>query len=526
MPRLFIAVLALPLCLAAQPGQERRTCVIEGTVVDASTGQGLRGVSVAAFPPETRDGRMSSQAVRTSDSEGHFRMEGLPPGRYRLSMGSPDLQPVRQGIFWLPPLEAGQTLGGLRIEMTSFASVSGRVLDDNGEPVSGATVELRSAHGGRLVSDGGSAATNDRGDFLITHARPGRYVLSANHVESRNILYPVRGGGISAYVTTFLPGVSEVDQAQWLDLQPGAEQSGLEIQLRREAVYRVRGVAVDESGAPVPRFTINVVSGERLVPLQNRTYQNGLFEIEGLRPGLYTLWVRAVTTGEPGLTGRVALTVGRGGVENLQVRLNAPVHLAGAAVLEPADAGQPDWTQVRLTAAQSDGNVARAERIENDATFSFDIADRAPTVLRSEGEPLPGAYLAAIRAGGQTLSGRTIDLSSGSPGPLRLIFRIGTAKLTGRVEDSRGLAPAANVCAHVLTAKTDPAPLASMCANYDGSFAFPALPPGDYLVFAAPETRDAAPAVPADVDSRAVRIHLSGGSTQTVRLTLPEGPAQ
>lgn len=510
----------------AQTAPEKRGCVVEGVVVDAATQQGLAGVGVQAVP--VNNGRPHGGAyfgsIGFTIANGAFRIEDLPPDRYLLRVISSAYAPARRLSPRLPALEAGQTLRGLRLEMLPFATVSGRVLDDNGDPVSGASVELRSPRQGRLVSDGGAASTNDRGEFLISRAQPGRYLLAASHVESRNIVYPVRGGGVSAYVTTFLPGVSDPEQAQWLELSPGSEQSGLEIQLRREAVFRVRGVAQEEGGAPVPRFVVSISNNQGMLPLQNRTFQNGLFEIEGLRPGTYSLLVRSVTMGAAGLSARVPLTVGRGEVENLQIRLAAPVHLRGTAVFESETENKPDWTQVTLAALSADGAEVSSgdkQRLQADGSFSVDLSARAAVLLRAEGQPAAGAYLAEIRDGGEARPGGRLDLSMGSPGPLRLVFRTGAAQLTGRVENERG--PATDGCVGVAPAQGGGV-AASASVNYDGSFSFPTLPPGDYLVFAVPEDEAGPEGIvqsPLDLEARAARVHLAAGGKHTIRVKLP-----
>ncbi len=435
----------------------------------------------------------------------------------------------------LPALEAGRALRGVRMELQPLASLSGRVVDENGDPVSGATVELmarvQAFNRTSIVSSGGAASTDDRGIFLIHRASPGRFLLSASHMESRNVIYPLRGGGMSGYVTTFLPGVSDPEQAQWLDIAPGSEQTGLEIQLRREPVYRVRGLVLDESGAPVPRFVVSARSGLGMAPLQNRTFMNGQFEIEGLRPGLYSLMARSVTMGDSGQSARISLNVGQGEVENVQMRLSSGTRVQGIAVLEGAGETKPDWQRVGVSPMFLEPlGPATGQRVKPgaDGSFLLEIEGAGSIWFKVNGSPAAGSYLAEIRSGTENLLGREIDLSAGLQGPLRFVFKTGSARLSGQVEDASGrpAAPGASVTAFAADASRrsfTPAPTTSVRA--DGLFDLAELPPAEYLVYATAEVMPhpfGMTQAPEDLESRGTRVRLGAGGTQSIRLRLPE----
>ena len=125
-------------------------------------------------------------------------MDELDPGRYSFSASrngfitqsySPDGSIRRATPL---TLAKGQELKQLVFKLTPQAVISGRVLDEDGEPVADAFVQpmvFQYQRGRRqLVPDGGTS-TNDLGEFRLHDLRPGKYIVSA----SRNSPYKTGG---------------------------------------------------------------------------------------------------------------------------------------------------------------------------------------------------------------------------------------------------------------------------------------------------------------------------------------------
>lgn len=115
-----------------------------------------------------------------SDLAGRFSVTSLPAGTYMA-------QARLRGFVYMPPkgggpvhrvsLKAGQALTDIKIEMAQEANISGRVLDDNGDPVqAGVRAE---AGTDRAMSFGGFSNTDERGEFHMSVA-PGKYYVVAN----------------------------------------------------------------------------------------------------------------------------------------------------------------------------------------------------------------------------------------------------------------------------------------------------------------------------------------------------------
>lgn len=152
---------------------------IEG-VVTADTGVGapLEFVSVTV---STEDRRFS-QGV-TTDSEGRYRVSGLPTGTYYVQF-YPGFDSEYVPEYWndapdwasAEPVSvtAGSTTSGISAALTRGATVTGMVTDSAGDGVDG--VEVYLAPNGALADYAGYfASTDDNGEYAVTGVRPGTY---------------------------------------------------------------------------------------------------------------------------------------------------------------------------------------------------------------------------------------------------------------------------------------------------------------------------------------------------------------
>ena len=165
---------------ASKPG----TAVIRGRVFAADTGQPLRKVFVRAGSPDLREGRVAS-----TDVDGRYELKELPAGRYTLnaskgsfvSLSYGQLRPFEQG----KPLEIGdgQILEKVDFSLPRGGVITGRVVDEFGEPVADAQVSpMRYVNQGgrrRLQPSGRMSMTNDIGEYRIFGMPPGAYYISA-----------------------------------------------------------------------------------------------------------------------------------------------------------------------------------------------------------------------------------------------------------------------------------------------------------------------------------------------------------
>src|ERR1700744_5641001 len=150
-------------CLMAQQSS------VEGISIDALTGQPLAGVHIT-MRPVTHAGAASDQAWGAiSGKDGHFSITTMPPATYVLTAGHNGYVQVpgkEDGIT----LKPGEQLTGLNVGLTPEAVISGRVLDDNGDPVPQVQVDAVSAAGSDHfgMEFGRHERTDERGRFRMT----------------------------------------------------------------------------------------------------------------------------------------------------------------------------------------------------------------------------------------------------------------------------------------------------------------------------------------------------------------------
>ena len=197
------------------------------------------------------------KAVET-DEQGRFSFTGLDPGKYRLSADRQGFLHQNYGArkysgSGTPVLVAeGQTVKGIVFQMNPQAVITGKVLDEDGEPVANLQVRAhalsvsrrdaavvaggqREHHGHRRIPAAGSGARTLPG-VLRMRAMPGcrRAARADRRGDAGGSRHGVRGD-VSTRArpnsTTAVP----------VDVGAGGEIRGIDIRLVKTRVYRVRG---------------------------------------------------------------------------------------------------------------------------------------------------------------------------------------------------------------------------------------------------------------------------------------------
>ncbi|HEX9843527.1 MAG TPA: carboxypeptidase-like regulatory domain-containing protein, partial [bacterium] len=397
MKRCLIPIVLLAVTTAGAPAYAQSSaqapgslstekCLIEGRVVHLGTSEPLRRAQVTLTPIVR--GAVPMRAL--TDPDGRFSFLGINPGRYRLVA-------VRNGYLRQEfgqqaagrggtPLElsAGQRRNDILFRMTPWGVISGRVYDEEGEPVVRGNVQVyRSVflRGRRTLSRVQNAQTNDRGEYRVFGLAPGRYYLSAQYAGSRIFMSPgstpervmvvtemaaameaSRAGADEAYAPTFYPGTTDPGRAAAVDVGPGAELNGLDFTLTPVPTVRVRGSVVN-SAASMPARNVAVwlfprQSQDRAMMARLRTMvqSTGEFEIRGVVPGSYYLAANWTERGQL-FTARQAVEVGAGGLEGVTLFLQPGASLEGTVRIEGGDEGLTETVRVETPEGPREINV-------------------------------------------------------------------------------------------------------------------------------------------------------------------------
>jgi hypothetical protein len=260
-----------------------------------------QGAQPAAQQPNQAQAQLQQPAniTVTTDDQGKFQFNDVDAGSYRLSAARNGFarQEYGQRALNRPGtvlnLRAGQQMTDVAFKLTPAATISGRVMDSNGEPLTGVTVQaLRStfdASGKRTLQATSSARTNDLGEYRLYWINPGRYFVSANPAKSGLDLLsaevsrsagaasPEQAQAASAaasifgtgsnpnevadtsFSMTFYPGTTDATRSVAIDLQPGQEIRAVDFTLARQQRVKISGRVMDaDSGKPPQVATVTV----------------------------------------------------------------------------------------------------------------------------------------------------------------------------------------------------------------------------------------------------------------------------
>ena len=493
-----------------------------GRVVHALNGQPIRKASVQLARGAERGPRNSPASVLTN-AEGVFRFEDVPAGAYRLSASRTGfvrglyLNDAR--AFTLTVREGA--VADIKIALMPAAVVTGRVLDQDGDPVEAATVQvLRSTYsdGKRRWSAIHSTNTNDLGEYRMAGVAPGRYLIGVSkrgRAVGRPANFPImppggmgRGGAMLGmgrgvqpvavndheFVPMYFPSALDSASATVLDCKPGAELRNIDFRLRKTRVYRVSGVvkglqaAVSGGqsrrgpGTMVSLYS-NTASGQEG---QRRTAvtREGTFEFAGIMPGSYTLVVFELGRGTAPMFARIPVEVSAEDVTGLLAAMQPAAKVSGRIFYEGAPAATGRM-EVHFTPADAPGAFEGRARV-NGITFETTLDGTLPSGrYRVRVQPMPeGFYLKAVRSGQQNVLEQGLTVVPSGTAAIDVVLAAGAATITGTVRDGddkplpRAVVTLAPESGNAIDAYR------YISANDAGEFHISGLRPGNYRIHA------------------------------------------
>lgn len=277
-------------------------------------------------------------ATTTTDNEGRFVFRELPAARYSISANRPGYVSgaygqSRPGVGQGAPaaLADGQHLTGLRIQLGRGAVITGRVVDEFGQPLDRAQVSLmqfRTVNGERTLAPasgigllGGQA--DDRGVYRLFGLPAGEYVVAVSgrntgsdlrRVSEAELAWadrpsgqpaPPRGPTVGA-APTYYPGTADPAAAALISVNTGEERSGIDFVAGLVRTATVSGRVEMPDGTPPRTVQMNVFNDARVSSpffvgtIFARTNPDGTFSSANVPPGKYSLIARAAAATPPG----------------------------------------------------------------------------------------------------------------------------------------------------------------------------------------------------------------------------------
>jgi len=519
--------------------QPSELCTVEGQVVKATTGEPLRKITVQLQPlngPRRFGLGQAPQAFSTiTDSSGHFLLNGVDPGRYVLTAGGggyPDQVYGQDRLHGqMKPLEvnSGHPVRDILMRLQPPGVITGTIYDEDGDPVVGAQVQaLRSFRQGnrRQISGASPTQTDDRGEYRIFGLESGDYLIVANYQPRQTLPAKLHE---DVYLPTFHPGTSDPGQAILVQVHPGDEESGINVELKRAHGVGVSGRVLSEAPARTLQGTyVSLVPRNSTLP--NYNYSNygtgvqdqlGNFQIPGVPPGSYFL---SASRGDQhgSYFGRTAVEVGTVDVEGVTVFLGPGIELHGRFRTDPPAKLNISSLNLYLSPADSPMGGGSAE-VKPDGTFV--IRNLCDGTYRVHVGGFPEEYyVKSARLGGLDVFEAGLSITHGqSPSQLEITLTQDGGQVNGTVlKDQKPLEGAFVVLV------PDP-PLRSHEELYSfkrsdplGKYSLLGLPPGDFKLFAWEQIEEGADVWDPDYikqyDDRGTRVHIEEKQQQDVQL--------
>jgi hypothetical protein len=507
MERIAIIFVAAAVAFGAQapqivqrPGETAKPpakgAAIESTGVIRGNVTGPDGLPLRQAAVRIVGTRTGLSRGEPTDADGKYQAAGLPPDSYLVTASKAGYVTVEYGQRRASyPGKRVKVADGdaQRIDFTlpRAAILTGRVVDEYGDPVQGATVALLAprfaARGRSLVSVTKSEPTNDLGRFRLVGVEAGEYVVAGTAATAGPYRLP-------GYSTTFFPGVSSVADASLLTIAGGDEPPAVDITLLPGRAATIAGTALASNGEPY-RGRLQIAGSERsgalaAPSLQTLARPDGTFEFPNVAPGDYV--VQTIDRGALG--GEFAhqfVSVADRDIRGLSLHASAGSTVSGRITFEDSPT-HPSTQSVRFMFLQTDFDLgpppgSYRARINDDWTFEY-VGLFGPLLLRPETPP--DWLLKSVRAGGMDITDKPTMFGrrDQSLTDVEVVLTNHAAEVAGTVADARGQPVAA--CA-VVVFSTDrnrwqraSRYIKEGSCDADGAFSVRALPSGEYFVTA------------------------------------------
>lgn len=523
------------------------TAVLSGRVFDAETGRPLRRALVRALTPDTPQGRSVS-----TDADGRWQLKDLPAASYRLSVSKGGFVEISYGQK--RPFEGGKVLGvadgqtidKLDVSLPRAGVITGQVLDEFGEPVTGARVSaMRPRYVGgqrRLFPMGPGDITDDIGQYRLHGLSPGDYFVSASLMAG--LMFGQSDDRIG-YAPTFYPATAVQAEAQRVTVAVGRETQQINISMARSRISTIAGKAVSSNGKPIYRGMLMLVSlgtgGSMLSMMGTPLKPDGTFLFSNVTPGEYRVQVQYSPNPDEIISssqtatefGSVPITISDHDVTDLVVVTSPGATASGRIVFEgtakPPIAPEA-LNMVTVPVEYSAMMPGGAVRVREDLTF--DAPGLAGRRRFRVNNPPPGWYLKSVTHEDIDVTDSGMDFKEGEKvSDLKIMLTQRAAELSGTVQDSRGRQMTEYV---VVAFSSDNRKwgfqsrfVRSTRPNQEGRFSIKGLPADEYVIVALDYLEAGEENDPEQLEkwiAIGTRVKLADGDSRVLTLKIDQSP--
>jgi hypothetical protein len=522
------------------------TGVIMGRVTSTEGGvKPLRRVMISATSSTVRRPRTT-----TTDDDGRYVIDGLPDDLYTVMASKPAYVTTWAGAKpgEAVPQPGVEIVNSQRaradVVMLRGAVITGSIVEPNGRPRQSQGVvalTVRTVNGKRSAArgfGGGSATTDDRGQFRIFGLAPGEYVLSTGSQFSGSSSAPIvtdeelkwarlqlaAASSSSApatplaptpppaarpvgYSPVFYPGTADLSAATIVTVTAGEQRDGLEIVLAAVPLAKIEGTITNADGS-IPASVQLVLSSAPGNGLPNASFgstvrpstRDGTFSFPNLQPGAYSVLARFIPSPPAreaapapaprplSMYAKADVDVNGQDVTGVSLVMQPSLTMSGRFSIDPSAQGTVDWARVRPGLAPVQPSLSASSIANVTADGSFTLSDVIPNQFRLIVGLPSGWGVKSATVAGVDFTDAPLTVAPGQNlGDASIVLTNKLASLSGKLVDGAGKG-----LAYTLIIFSTDRTLWSlrsrrtqqMRAKDTGEYAFSGLAAGDYYFVA------------------------------------------
>ncbi len=513
MPRLFavfVFILGVPLFFSAQAaGPKNATSTsIAGMVLKEPGSEPMKKVVLQIIAEDQKAG---ASYTASTDPDGHFRVDDVRPGRYRIFLERSGYVSVNdrgsKSEVTVLSIRLGQSVDNLVFRMQPTAVISGRVVDEDGDPMPEVRIiALREKPGKRRHESIGNAATNDLGEYRLAGLLAGKYIILATPPpDFRDYEKPVKPAAAAdspdasrsdkRYLPTYYPGTLDATQASVITLKVGDEMP-VNVTITPSRTFRIRGIVTALSASDKPTVEVRSKAGDS-IHAAPEVGRDGQFEVRGIAPGSYSVVATLSSESHP-LTARQDVSVVAGDVDGVRLTPAPSFTLSGHLRVEGKANSNVGQFAVNLRPAKSNDNSSffmspdvfgTNAAVDMRGNFEWTGVTAGEYNVQIFGGDHPSSYfLKSATMGGNDIA---TGFTASGPASLELLVSFNGGTIAGVVaekqSDSDGDHPATSAMVVAVPEEKFrqlPDHFNANLTDQNGHFALSALAPGTYTLFA------------------------------------------
>ncbi len=514
------------------------TCTVSGSVFRSADNAPLKNATIQLFLDHDRDHVIAAWTT----VDGQFRLKNLPAGQYNLVVSRNGYVTTKYGQKKPSDpgsklaLRPGQSVQDLVFRLERAGVITGRVFDEDGEPMSQVNVAaMRQGFrdGKKRLWEEGNSETNDLGEYRIYGLPPGRYYLSADSTGTNRVVGEKQYAGLEksgpekAYTRLYYPGTTDLGRASNVQVSEAEEVPAIDFLMKELPVVRVRGriVSAFRNGTERANFDVQLRPKNPSELFFRMSYSalqvrsDGTFEVPDVAPGEYTVMVAQF--GEQLHYTEQDIEVGATDVDGLLLVIGAGSNVHGTVVWDGPPSLEKEGLTVIATPSGRDYGGGGYSLVDKNSQFLWkELSDGQFRVeVMGMGKD---CYIREIRVGENRADGNVVRLGKGG-GEVQITISSRGATVAGSVLTTESV-PVANAWAVAVAENSRVGKKTwSVTTDQNGHYELRGLSPGKYKVYSWQDLEEGSwedPEVLKEYEEKGSSAELQEGDRKTIELTL------